>query len=108
MKEKKIPLSKAFVINGKKITSLEQLLFEVENLTDEEYKNYVKENENFIGDWIYYVLKDLDLAEKIRNTKSRKGAIEVLKQAVFESKHKTRQVTKKKKKGFLTRLFSRK
>jgi len=76
-----VPLDKAFEFNGKKITNLHGLLFELRNMTEEEYSYHVGINYNHFADWILHVIKNRRLSRAIRE-KTRKEAVIILEKEI--------------------------
>ncbi len=77
-----VPEDKIFILGDKKIKNLYGLLFEFREINDETYQNYVTDDHNYFADWVEYVVKDKDLAEKLRAARPKKDAINVLEFAV--------------------------
>lgn len=70
---------KAFILKDKKLKNLDELYFAISELNDEEYSYYADSNHNYFADWVNYVLEDKETSLKLRDSKSRTEAIEILK-----------------------------
>jgi hypothetical protein len=88
-----VPEDKAFILGDKKIMNLYGLLFEFREMNDETYGHYASADHNYFADWVFHVIEKKDLADRIREAKSRKDAIEVLEGSV----ESIRKLTEKEK-----------
>jgi len=80
---------KVFVLGTKKLFSIEDLLDELNSISDEEYSHYASENHNYFADWIIHVVKYDKLAADLINTNgNRKNAIRVLDKHIKKLKSK--------------------
>jgi tetratricopeptide (TPR) repeat protein len=74
-----LPLTEALNFsNGITITSLQELLDVMPNITGPTFKHHVNQNKNDIADWIRDKFKDNDLAEKIRQAKTNTEYVKII------------------------------
>jgi len=69
---------KEFHLGHKKIRNLNEMLFELKDMSDEQYEHYVSEKHNYISDWILHVVKYKALADSLRVAGSRKQSIDAM------------------------------
>lgn len=75
--ESEVPEGKELRVGEQVVSSKEQLLAVLKQLSNEEYEEFADHRRNLFADWIRDVYKDDRLSRLLRN-KSRSGAIEVL------------------------------
>jgi len=64
--------------NGIVLKSMYDLIDTLEIIDDETFGHHVTKDKNDFSDWIEYVIKYKDIAEKIRNAKTKEEIIEIL------------------------------
>jgi len=74
--------------DGKKLYSLMDLLIWLYSCSEEDFKYHVNDKGNHFYIWIKDTIKDLDLAEKIKNIKTKEEMISILKKKIFNSEFK--------------------
>ncbi len=76
----KAPEEKHFVLNdGRKLSTLYELVDELETMSDKTFKEYVSSGVNHFANWINDVFDSKELAEELKQVEHRIGA----KKAVF-------------------------
>ena len=80
--------------NGQKLYSIVDLLLWLYSCSDDDFRYHINEKENHFYTWIRDAIKDLDLAEKIKNVKTKEEMISILKKKIFGNK-----ITKIEKEG---------
>ena len=104
---KNVPEEHTFKLGDKEIHNLKDLLINLKDLNQEDFKHYVGEEHNHFVSWIYHVIKDKKLANKLDKVKSKQETIEIIEKRInkLESKKSKKgkkriseKVTKKNKK----------
>ena len=72
--------------DGKKITSVRELVFYLDNMDDETFSSHVSKTHNDFRDWILEAYGDADLAKRIGSTRRRKKIASLLEKALKKSK----------------------
>ncbi len=71
-------------LDNKTITNLPMLIEEIEKIDDKTLAHYVKGDENKFADWIMTALKNDKLARKVKNARSKKKLLKILKKGQKE------------------------
>jgi len=90
-----VPEGKAFVLGEKNIKNLYGLLFEFREMNDETYNYYAAEDHNYFADWVLHVVEDKNLSDKLRTTKNRKEALDLLEADVEKMRKESDPVKQK-------------
>jgi hypothetical protein len=70
--KKVIPNEQKFILaDGKIISSLKELAIEMENINEETFYHHVNNNKNDFAFWIRDVIKEIELAEKLMDSKEK-------------------------------------
>ncbi len=85
-------------VNKKKGMTKEELLKEIKDLTNEEFKHHVNQEKNDFANYVKDVLKDEKLAMALKKTTSKKKTEELLRNKKTTSKKKPRQKSKTERK----------
>jgi hypothetical protein len=102
---KHVPEDVVFVtISGKRIRNMYELYDVFINLNDSEFKHHVNENKNDFKNWIFHIVKDIDLASEIATLKTKSDMLSAIESRIniyktalnISKKERTKKVVQKK------------
>jgi hypothetical protein len=92
-----VPEDKAFVLGSKKLLNIEDLLRELNLISDQTFSHYATEKHNYFADWIMHVVKyDSLAADLIKAKGDRKSTIRTLEMHIKKLKKATPTSARKK------------
>jgi len=77
--------------DGRKLQSVYELVDELENMTEDTFRQFVTDTENHFANWIEHVFEEKSLAEELRHVKSRMDTQRAL------LKHMVRELVKERR-----------
>jgi len=89
-----------YVINGKVLSNLSDLLKCLETIEDFEYNHHVTETKNDFFNWVKDIVLDLELAYALRSARTKEEAVRIVKNRIrnLEKNIKKTELKKKKQK----------
>lgn len=83
-----VPEKHTFKLNsGPEIKSMYELAIHLAGMDDDTFAHHVNDEKNDFKNWVFHIIKDEDLAEKISNTKDRKKMAKAVADRVTELEH---------------------
>ena len=81
-----VPESHNFKLGNKEVKNIEDLLHELKDLKDEEFRHYVGEEHNHFVNWIKEIVKDHTLANELESVKAKQDTINIISKRIKELK----------------------
>ncbi len=78
-----------YVCNGSVLSSINELLSELENMDEDAFRHHVNESKNDFSNWIHDIFREADLADKIRNVTDKNEAVEIIKSSFAPTRGKS-------------------
>ena len=92
---KKTNVKDYFKINNNPVTDLEGLIKVIRHMSDKDFKKHISKRNNIVVKWLIEVMKNVDLAEKIKEKKKKEDIIFILKRAISTDIEQIRTQTTK-------------
>ncbi|MEW6086753.1 MAG: DUF5752 family protein [bacterium] len=87
-----------WVLSGLKLKNLIELSDALDSMTDEVFNYHVNENKNDFACWIKECIKDLELADTLFTTKSKKDTVKKVRERVIQIQKSKKSAPIQKKK----------
>jgi len=73
--------------NGKQLHSIKELYQNLDGMSDDSFNHHVTLERNDFSSWISHVFDEQDLAERVRESKTKKGMKQVLGEWIYQVIH---------------------